>query len=95
MSKDKNRPLLPPELTQLLLFLADITQMRLHAPGGFSLTSMHGIQSDIDVVLARQELLQGSEIKDVPQQVGIGFHRVHNFHWTQPEGRNKTLLLIL
>lgn len=57
--------------------------MRLHAPGGFSLTSMHGIQSDIDVVLARQELLQGSEIKDVPQQVGIGFHRVHNFHWTQ------------
>lgn len=50
---------------------------------------MHGIQSDTDVVFTGQELLQGGKVKDVSQQVGVGLHRVHNFHYTQSAGRNK------
>lgn len=50
---------------------------------------MHGIQSDTDVAFTGQELLQGGKVKDVPQQVGIRLHRVHNFNYVQSEGRNK------
>ena len=59
-----------------------------------SLTPVHGIQSYLDAVLSRQELLQGRKVKDIPQQVGVGFHRVHNFHWTQTQMRNKNVLAV-
>lgn len=37
----------------------------------FSLTSVQGIQSYLEVVLARQKLLQSSKVKDVPQHVSV------------------------
>lgn len=48
----------------------------------FSLTSVQGIQSYLEVVLARQKLLQSSKVKDVPQHVSVGLHRVYDFHCT-------------
>lgn len=48
---------------------------------------MHGIYSYVDVLFTRQKLLQSSKVEDVPQHVSVGFHRVHNFHWT-PQMRN-------
>lgn len=60
----------------------------------FSLTSVQGIQSYLEVVLARQKLLQSSKVKDVPQHVSVGLHRVYDFHCAPPQIKNKTLSII-
>lgn len=41
---------------------------------------MHCIQTDVDVVGSGQQLLQRFEIKNAPQHLSIGLHRVHNLH---------------
>lgn len=42
---------------------------------------MHGIQSHINVTGSWKKLLQRRKIKDSPQHLGIGIHRVHDLHW--------------
>lgn len=65
------------ELTyQVIMFLLSL----LLKWRGCALTSVHGIYSDTDVVFTRKQLLQSSKVEDVPQQVSVGVHRVHNLH---------------
>lgn len=45
-----------------------------------STTSVHCIQTNVNVIGSRQQLLQCAEVKDAPQHFSIGLHRVHNLH---------------
>lgn len=45
------------------------------------LTSMHSINTDLQLAGSCQQTLDGVKVKDSPQEVEIDVNGVHNLHW--------------